>query len=106
MELKWEEISVDVRNKNKNHSDKFVRLVDGVSGIVKSGQMHAIMGPSGGGKTTFLDAISGRVRPDSKTSGKVTPDGKPRKIGSWLERIGYVDQDDKVFDTLTIEETV
>lgn len=42
-----------------------VVAVDGVSLRVPQGAVHAIMGPNGSGKTTCLDIIAGRTRPDS-----------------------------------------
>jgi len=45
-----------------------VRAVDGVSLTVESGQYFVLLGPSGGGKTTWLRLIGGFVRP---TQGQV-----------------------------------
>jgi branched-chain amino acid transport system permease protein len=42
-----------------------VVAVDGVSLRVPQGAVHAIMGPNGSGKTTCLDIIAGRTKPDS-----------------------------------------
>ncbi len=42
-----------------------VVAVDEVSFRVPQGAIHAIMGPNGSGKTTCLDIVAGRTRPDS-----------------------------------------
>jgi branched-chain amino acid transport system permease protein len=55
-----------------------VRAVDGVSLVVKSGQIHGLIGPNGSGKTTTLNIISGYYRQDAGTihlAGEVLPPG-------------------------------
>lgn len=47
------------------------KLLKGVSGEFKSGRLAAIMGPSGTGKTTFLNTLSGRA-PYGITTGTVS----------------------------------
>ena len=42
-----------------------VRAVDNVSFKVKEGDFIAIVGPSGGGKSTLLNLLSGLDRPDN-----------------------------------------
>ena len=36
-------------------------VLSGVTGKVQSGEVTAVMGPSGAGKTTFLNALSGKA---------------------------------------------
>ena len=36
-------------------------VLSGVTGAVLSGEVTAVMGPSGAGKTTFLNALSGKA---------------------------------------------
>lgn len=40
-------------------------IVQGVSGAVFPGEVLALMGPSGGGKTTLLNLLSGRLKCDA-----------------------------------------
>ena len=47
--------------------------VDGVSLSVKRGEIHAIVGENGAGKSTFIKMLSGAVQP---TSGNITFDGE------------------------------
>lgn len=48
--------------------------LDGLSLTVRRGERVAVLGPSGGGKTTLLHTIAGIVRPDS---GTVSLSGRP-----------------------------
>lgn len=59
---------------------------------INSGDVVAIVGPSGAGKTTFADVILGLLDP---TEGRVSIDGlHPREvIKKWPGAIGYVPQD-------------
>ena len=74
------------------------QVLKGVSLTIKKGQMVAIVGKSGVGKTTIVDMIAGLILPES---GIVAIDGIDyRKIDlSFLrEKIGYVTQDPILFN--------
>jgi phospholipid/cholesterol/gamma-HCH transport system ATP-binding protein len=43
------------------------RIFDGIDLDIRRGQVTAVMGPSGTGKTTLLKLISGQLRPDAGT---------------------------------------
>lgn len=78
------------------------QILKNVSGVCLPGQLTAILGPSGAGKTSFLDILAGR-----KNIGKITGDvlfnGQVRQKN--FQRIaGYVLQDEKLIGTLTVRE--
>ena len=59
-------IAVEVVDLGKDYGP--VRALKSVSFSIESGQYHALLGPSGGGKTTLLRLIGGFLRP---TAGRV-----------------------------------
>jgi ATP-binding cassette subfamily B protein RaxB len=63
---------------------------------VKPGEMVALIGPSGGGKTTLLKIMMGLFQP---SSGHVLVDGRllGRLGPQWRQQIGVVSQDDALF---------
>lgn len=81
------------------------KILDGISGRVKSGQVMAIMGASGAGKSTFLDILArknkrGSITGTTLVNGREVSDNEFRKV------VGYVDQEDTLMPTLTAYETV
>ncbi|KAF9113682.1 hypothetical protein BGX27_001045 [Mortierella sp. AM989] len=76
-----------------------------VSGLVKPGQIMAIMGASGAGKTSLLDILarrhkSGIIQGDIFVNGKIVSDEEFKSV------VGYVDQEDTLMSTLTVYETI
>jgi len=68
---------------------------------VPAGRTTAIVGPSGGGKSTVADLVVGLLAPDH---GRVLVDDVPLeggRVAAWRRRIGYVNQDTFLFhDTI------
>ncbi|KAG0230494.1 hypothetical protein BGW42_000915 [Actinomortierella wolfii] len=78
-----------------------------VSMTVKPGQVCLLLGSSGAGKTSLLNALSGRFDPDrTAMSGSIQYNGgKPSKY--WKTgAVGYLDQDDHLQPYLTPRETL
>ena len=81
-------------------------ILDDVYGCAHSGEIMAIMGASGSGKTSLLNVLAGRV----PTGGKLEKcalyiDGKPRKHETFSRISAYVMQEDSLFPCLTVLET-
>uniref|UniRef100_A0A8K9XI12 ATP binding cassette subfamily G member 2 (JR blood group) n=1 Tax=Oncorhynchus mykiss TaxID=8022 RepID=A0A8K9XI12_ONCMY len=77
-------------------------LVD-LNGIMRPG-LNAILGPTGSGKSSFLDVLAARKDP-SGLSGEVLIDGAPQPP-NFKCLSGYVVQDDVVMGTLTVRENL
>lgn len=81
-------------------------ILKGMSGMVRSGQMLAVMGSSGAGKTSLLNLLAGRVTTSkgAKATGEVRVNGRPRDYNTFKKLAAYVLQDDDMFGELTVEE--
>jgi len=72
-------------------------VVRGVSLKIAPGQTVALVGPSGGGKTTLMKLMLGLYRPGH---GDILIDGVPLPsfgLNHWRRQIGYVAQDDALY---------
>lgn len=80
-------------------------ILDNISGCVKPGQIMAIMGASGAGKSTFLDILA-RKRKRGDVSGTTLVNGREVDDAEFKKVVGYVDQEDTLMSTLTVYETI
>lgn len=101
-------LKIDQREKvvftAKNISFQFKNSNNGIRPFnfsEESGQLIGVMGGSGVGKSTLLDLLSGKIKPDQ---GKITINGYDIHAGSdKLEGfIGFVPQDDLLIEELTV----
>ncbi|XP_052450743.1 broad substrate specificity ATP-binding cassette transporter ABCG2-like isoform X1 [Carassius gibelio] len=74
-----------------------------LNGIMRPG-LNAILGPTGSGKSSFLDVLAARKDP-AGLSGEVLIDGAPQPP-NFKCLSGYVVQDDVVMGTLTVRENL
>ncbi|MCJ1245180.1 hypothetical protein MMC30_002381 [Trapelia coarctata] len=81
------------------------QILSGVQGIAHSGQLMAIMGASGAGKTTFLDILA-RKNKRGVVEGQFYVNGEKVIDTEYRSVVGFVDQDDTMLPTLTVHETI
>ena len=79
-------------------------VLDRVSLEVASGDVVALLGPSGVGKSTLLRVIAGLLTPDG---GTVSLDGRDvTMLPSHRRNIGLVFQDEQLFPQLTVAQNI
>lgn len=95
-------MSIDVTGLTKTFGD-FVAL-DNVNVSLPTGQLTALLGPSGGGKSTLLRIIAGLDTPDS---GTVSIEGvNATKLPPQKRNVGFVFQHYAVFKHMTVARNV
>ncbi len=95
-------MSIDVTGVTKKFGD-FVAL-DDVSVSLPKGQLTALLGPSGGGKSTLLRIIAGLDKADS---GTVSIEGtEATKLPPQKRNVGFVFQHYAVFKHMTVAKNV
>ncbi|KAB2603597.1 ABC transporter G family member 22-like [Pyrus ussuriensis x Pyrus communis] len=100
--LKFQDVKHKVAAAKGMKSSNAEYILHGITGSVLPGEVLALMGPSGGGKTTLLNLLSGRVK---LKTGTITYNDQP--YTKFLKRrIGFVMQDDLLFSHLTVKETL
>ncbi|XP_019056036.1 PREDICTED: ABC transporter G family member 15-like [Nelumbo nucifera] len=99
--LVWEDVSVVLPNFGKGPTR---RLLQGLCGYAEPGRIMAIMGPSGSGKSSLLDSLSGRLSGNTIMTGNVLINGRKKRLDYGL--VAYVTQEDVLLGTLTVRETI
>ncbi|KAJ3217020.1 hypothetical protein HK099_005623 [Clydaea vesicula] len=90
-DIKFENMGLRFRNGTE--------IMHNVSGEFKHGRLCAIMGPSGTGKTTFINLLTGKTK---RTSGKIFVNGKRSELSYYKKLIGFVPQEDIMLRELTV----
>ena len=93
--------TVELKDVHFGYDDK--EVLHGVSAAFKAGTVNALVGPSGGGKSTIAKLIASFWDP---SSGKVTLGGvdvRDLTAETYLNKIAYVSQDNFLFDDTILE---
>ncbi|PFH56705.1 hypothetical protein XA68_16120 [Ophiocordyceps unilateralis] len=101
--IAWRGVTIAVKGR-KGASRK--NVVDNVEGIVEAGELCALMGPSGAGKTSLLNYLARRKITTSKVQGEVLVNGQAVSDDELYELSSFVQQEDALISTLTCFETV
>lgn len=80
-----------------------LKVLDNIDFSVREGEILAILGTSGCGKSTFLNIVSGLIRQDG---GSLRIEGKASELFSDWKHIAYMFQEDRLLPWRTIRENV
>ena len=84
-------------------------VLSGVSMSVRKGEMFALFGPSGTGKSVLLKTTTGLITPDQgdvRVAGESVFFGGRRSLERIRKKVGYVFQYAALFDSLTVFENI
>ncbi|WP_367924626.1 ABC transporter ATP-binding protein [uncultured Ruthenibacterium sp.] len=93
------DVKVKVQNLTKKFGDLLV--LNDVSFEVKKGQFLCVVGPTGCGKTTFLNCLTKLYEP---TSGEILLDGEPVDLKK--HNVSYIFQEYSSMPWLTVEQNI
>ena len=100
----WKERNVTVKDRvTKNPKS----ILTDANGLLRGGEMLALMGPSGSGKTTLLNILAHRAAAAGATShGDVLVNGQTINWQKLRLISAYVEQEDSLIGSLTVRETM
>eukprot|EP00756_Hemistasia_phaeocysticola_P006888 Hpha_TRINITY_DN14037_c0_g1::TRINITY_DN14037_c0_g1_i1::g.44019::m.44019 len=102
-QLRWDKVTYSVVDNENPSGDRKVLLHE-ISGFANPGEMTALMGPSGAGKTTLMDVLA--LRKDmSNVQGSIQINGKELSP-DMVRTIGYVEQQDMHEPRTTVREAL
>jgi ABC-type multidrug transport system ATPase subunit/ABC-type multidrug transport system permease subunit len=81
-------------------------LLNNVGGVVRPGEVLFVMGPSGSGKTTLLSALSDRIEHQVGLQTPVYVNDIPREQTNWRQIHAFVEQEDALYGSLTVRESL
>lgn len=90
---------------NVNYVLNGKQILSSVQGTAHPGEIMAIMGASGAGKTSFLDILA-RKNKRGFVQGDFYVNGEKVNNTEYKSVVGFVDQEDTMLPTLTVHETI
>ena len=94
-------IKINNLNVYYKNADKQIKVIENANLTVKKGEICAVIGPSGGGKSTLLKVLAGII---VDYAGEVLIDGKT--VDPKIHRIGLIPQNYGLVKWKTVEENI
>ncbi|MEJ6348365.1 amino acid ABC transporter ATP-binding protein [Holzapfeliella sp. He02] len=98
---------IKVKGLGKSYGDK--KVLENINTEVNQGDVIAIIGPSGGGKSTFLRTLNSL---ETVTEGSIEFEGQDitklsdKKLNQLREKMGMVFQDFNLFSNMTVQQNI
>lgn len=100
-----QETVIETSNLTKIYKEGKIKAVDGLNLKIRKGEIYALIGANGSGKSTTINMITGSLYP---TSGKIKVLGLPvpekRRVAA--EQIGVAPQEYALYNDLTVEQNI
>ena len=84
-------INIEVKQLGLKLKSNGYPVLAGVNGKIHAGGVTAVMGPSGAGKTTFLNTLAGKAS-YGRVTGEVLVNGHVDQLSNYSTCIGFVPQ--------------
>jgi ABC-type multidrug transport system ATPase subunit len=98
LDLKFNNLGLVLRSNGQ-------RVLQSVTGEMKSGQLTCVLGASGAGKSTFITTLASRAYYGIEV-GEILINGKPGSLRKYNRSVGFVPQEDIMLREMTVEETL
>jgi ABC-2 type transport system ATP-binding protein len=95
------QLAVEARDVRKHFGP--VTALDGLTLSVNAGEIYGLLGPNGSGKTTFIRALAGLVRPDA---GEISVLGQTPRAAVASGGVGYMTQVPALYAELSVDENL
>lgn len=92
---------IELKALSKNFGE--LKVLENIDFAIREGEIFAIIGTSGSGKSTFLNIISGLLKQDS---GSFSISGKASGQFAGDKRIAYMFQEDRLLPWRTVRDNV
>lgn len=100
----WKAMNVTVKDRATKAP---LSILTNANGLIRAGEMIAIMGPSGSGKTTLLNTLAHRAAAAGATTrGDILTNGQVINWQNLRQLSAYVEQEDALIGSLTVRETM
>ncbi|KAH9827792.1 ABC transporter G family member 17 [Teratosphaeria destructans] len=100
----WKGVTVSVKDRQ---SQQPKTILSDINGIVKAGELLALMGPSGSGKSTLLNVLAHRTAQlNANVKAAIYINGSAANPKTFRRISAYVEQEDALVGSLTVRETL
>ncbi|XP_043799072.1 ABC transporter G family member 3-like [Apis laboriosa] len=100
--LTWKNLSVYAMDRGRKNVRK--RLIDNVRGAAEPGNLTAIIGASGSGKSSLIAALAFRTGSENLIHGDIRANGMTIDSSYMMQNSGYMHQEDIFVATMTVIE--
>ncbi|XP_036147912.1 protein scarlet isoform X2 [Monomorium pharaonis] len=102
--LSWQNLSVYAVDQNQRTISK--QLINNVRGVVRPGEITAILGGSGAGKSSLMTALAFRAEAGVVVHGDVRVNGVSASSSYMRRHSGFMHQEDMFIETMTVLEHI